>query len=317
MRDPIPAPTLLVNFTKPVAEQWGLPTLPYHVHEILLGFAWYHFVLYVLSPALSKLLVPQPYNTFNKHTQLNWDIHWVSMIQALFINTAALYVIFADQQRKEMDWKGRLWGYTPASGMVQGFAAGYFLWDLQISSQYIALSGVSALLHAIGALAVTCIGFRPFGNYYGLSFVLYELSTPFLNIHWFCDKLGRTGSSLQLYNGVALLVTFFLCRIVWGTYQSFLIYSDIYKAFTAFRANDVMMSDLDDGKCIGNASGVGVGGTDSCDMGELPTWLVTIYLVGNTALWLLNAFWFTQMIKAVRKRFVPQEKANGNAKKAQ
>lgn len=42
---------------------------------------------------------------------------------------------------------------------VQGFAAGYFLWDLQISAQYIALSGPSALLHAIGALAVTCIGF--------------------------------------------------------------------------------------------------------------------------------------------------------------
>ena len=28
----------------------------------------------------------------------------------------------------------RVWGYTGASGMVQGFAAGYFLWDLVTSA---------------------------------------------------------------------------------------------------------------------------------------------------------------------------------------
>jgi hypothetical protein len=43
------------------------------------------------------------------------------MIQALFINTAALWVIFKDEQRHEMDWRGRLWGYTPASGMVREY----------------------------------------------------------------------------------------------------------------------------------------------------------------------------------------------------
>jgi hypothetical protein len=159
MWDPIPPPSLLVQASKPFAEKLSLTTLPYHVHEILLGFLGYHFVLYVLSPAISQLVCPKTYNGFNRRTRLNWDIHWVSMIQALFICAAALWVIFKDEQRHEMDWRGRLWGYTPASGMVQGFAAGYFLWDLQISAQYINLSGPSALVHAIGALAVTCIGF--------------------------------------------------------------------------------------------------------------------------------------------------------------
>lgn len=311
MRDPLPAPTRLVALTKPLADKLSLYTLPWHAHEVLLGFFAYHFILYCLSPTLSRIICPNVYSKFSKRTQLNWDIHWVSMIQALFVNTAALYVIATDAQRKEMDWRGRLWGYTPASGMVQGFAAGYFLWDLQISAQYIALSGPSALLHAIGALAVTCIGFRPFGNYYGLSFVLYELSTPFLNIHWFCDKLNLTGSKLQLYNGIALLVTFFSCRLVWGTYQSILIYSDIYKALTTSLA-DEYGTVLDDAKCQKNASGVGHGGVASCEMGPLPMWLVVIYLVGNTALSLLNFYWFMQMVKAVRKRFVPQEGKSGS-----
>jgi len=68
---------------------------------------------------------------------------------------------------------------------------------------------------------------RPFANYYGISFILYELSTPFLNIHWFCDKLDLTVSKIQLYNGFALLATFFGSRLVWGTYQSVLTYQDV------------------------------------------------------------------------------------------
>ncbi|PSN73049.1 DUF887-domain-containing protein [Corynespora cassiicola Philippines] len=307
MRDPIPAPAALVDLARPFAEKWSLTTLPYHAHEVLLGFVGYHFILHVASPALSRLICPKVYHGFNRRTRLNWDIHWVSMIQALFINTAALYVIFSDPQRKEMDWKGRLWGYTPASGMVQGFAAGYFLWDLQVSTQYIALSGPSALLHAIGALAVTCIGFKPFANYYGLSFVLYELSTPFLNIHWFCDKLNMTGSKLQLYNGIALLVSFFFCRLVWGTYQSVRIYSDIYTALT--NPATPMESLFDNGKCGGNVNGTVAEHHISCEVGDLPMWLVSVYLVGNTALSLLNFYWFSQMVKAVRKRFVPKPEA--------
>ena len=136
--------------------------------------------------------------------------------------------------------------------------------------------------------------------------MLYELSTPFLNIHWFCDKLGMTGSKLQLYNGIALLATFFCCRLVWGTYQSFMIYSDIYKGLT-IAAPTTMNSLQDPGKCDSSPSSSGYETPSSCEVGDLPMWLVSVYLIGNTALSLLNFYWFTQMVTAVRKRFVPRE----------
>ena len=166
MKDPIPPPTLLVQLSQPLADKLDLKTMPYHVHEILLGFLAYHIVLQGLSPAISRLICPKTYAGLNRRTRLNWDVHCVSMIQALFINSAALWVIFTDPERKKMDWKGRLWGYTPASGMVQGFAAGYFLWDLQVCIQHFSICGVGALVHAIGALAITCIGFVGFNNLY-------------------------------------------------------------------------------------------------------------------------------------------------------
>lgn len=79
------------------------------------------------------------------------------------------------------------------------------------------------------------------------------------------------------------------------------------------------MVPLDEGKCVSNSSLVDAGGAVSCELGELPMWLVAVYLIGNTALSLLNVFWFTQMVKAVRKRFVPkvEGKSNGRAKKVQ
>lgn len=43
--------------------------------------------------------------------------------------------------------------------MVQGFAAGYFLWDVLVSATHLDVMGVSSLVHAVSALAVTCIGF--------------------------------------------------------------------------------------------------------------------------------------------------------------
>lgn len=111
---------------------------------------------------------------------------------------------------------------------------------------------------------------RPFANYYGVNFVLYELSTPFLNIHWTLDKFGMTGSNAQLYNGLALMTSFFGCRLAWGSYQTWLLTKDMLSAWRA---------------------------------GPVPQILFPTYLVANTTLTCLNFYWFNKMIKALRKRF--------------
>jgi hypothetical protein len=99
----------------------------------------------------------------SSRNRLNWDVHMVSMYQALFINTAALWCIFADparaMQNEPDSWAERLWGYNGAAGMCQAFATGYFLWDVVVSSVHLDVMGASSLVHAIAALAVTCIGF--------------------------------------------------------------------------------------------------------------------------------------------------------------
>lgn len=349
MKDPfaflcIPRLTLQTN---PLASTLSLATLPSHAHEILYSFTLYTLLSSYISPFLSRRLFPRTYPALSGRQKVNWDIHVTSFVQSIVVCALAGYVILGDQQRMEMDWRGRIWGYTGAMGSVEGAAMGYFLWDLLVSVRYFDISGGSALFHAISALLVTGLGFvslpflspvllvilcvtwesestcyytsyegtecwliflfeqRPFANYYGLNFILYELSTPFLNIHWFLDKLNLTGSTLQLVNAAFLLTTFFSARCVWGTYQSYYIYQDLWKALTI---SDVerplaVAAGMAQGQVYDVLMGGGVGD------GSVPWWLAGLYAGSNSVLSLLQFYWFGKMVQAVRKRFDGGEEA--------
>jgi len=205
-----------------------------------------------------------------------------------------------------MDWRGRVWGYTGAGGMIQGFAAGYFLWDLCVSTLHVGIFGWGMLAHAIAALVVFSLGFRPFVNFYAPTFILYELSSPFLNVHWFCDKLHLTGSRIQLYNGILLLFTFFGCRLVWGTYQSIRVYQDVWAAIQSPGPTIAALSN-------GTTTASGLGYTGELEMmrfegeGFVPVWLASTYLGSNIVLNTLNFYWFGKMIETVKKRFTPEK----------
>ncbi len=160
MHDPFLAPpTFLQTLTEPIAQLFGLHTLPLHAHEILLSFLFYHGINIYLSPALSRLVFRQIYTALPARTKLNWDVHVVSLVQSCVINVLALWIMYVDEERRGMAWPERVWGYTGAGGMIQGFAAGYFLWDLVVSAANVAVFGWGLLAHAVAALVVFSLGF--------------------------------------------------------------------------------------------------------------------------------------------------------------
>jgi len=175
---------------------------------------------------------------------------------------------------------------------------------------------------------------RPFCNFYGPTFILYELSSPFLNIHWFCDKLDLTGSPLQWYNGMVLLGTFFGCRLVWGTYQSVQVFRDLWEAINLnpaitrgmvgsvsgstphplFAARDGQLC-LGDMKCVAAQAEVMKFAGNGVD--AVPLWLAGTYLGANLLLNSLNWIWFGRMIETVMKRFreIPERAAKSRQKR--
>ena len=82
-----------------------------------------------------------------------------------------------------------------------------------------------------------------------------------------------TGSTFQLINGIALLTSFGSSRLLWGTYQNYNMYKDIWQAM------------------------------QNPDELPVPSWLAFAYLASTTALSFLNFYWFGKMVQAVSKRF--------------
>ncbi|KAI1180550.1 TLC domain-containing protein [Nemania sp. FL0916] len=307
MKDPFPIPPIpaLSKAVQPWADYFDLPTLPLHVHEIVLTAAFYEFIRSVISPALSTRLFPAQYGALSRGKKLNWDVHVVSFVQSTTISVLALWVMFVDEERRQMDWEERLWGYSGAAAMIQALAAGYFLWDLFVTAANVNLFGLGMLAHAISALLVYSFGFRPFVNYYSSVFILWELSSPFLNVHWFCDKLGLTGSRIQLYNGLVLIATFFSCRLVWGTYQSFMVACDVWIGLRQGQPSVLTADVAGIPRPVRYADSMRFATAST----SLPWWLAAVYVGSNLTLNSLNFYWFFKMIEAVRKRFDPEAAA--------
>ena len=160
MIDPLPPPPAFISsLAQPFANVMSLRTLPLHAHEVLLAFTAYHLMDTMLAPRLSTLLFMETYSSLPPQTKINWNIRVVSTIQAIFICALALWVVVADEKRKNMRLEERVWGYTGAMGMAQAFAAGYFIWDVKISAVNVGILGWGSLAHAVSALLITSLGF--------------------------------------------------------------------------------------------------------------------------------------------------------------
>lgn len=341
MLDPLPpAPAWLRELVTPAAQALQLPSLPFHIHEVLFAYVLYQTIESVISPIVSNALFPNIYPKLNRRTRINWDVHVVSLVQSCLINALALWVMFKDEERYDMKSSAveRIYGYTSASGLIQAFATGYFVWDLIVSTRNFNIFGIGIWFHAVSALSVFAFGFvcrfprfhdptlmtsqRPFVNYYGPVFILYELSTPFLNVHWFCDKLNMTGGTLQFYNGIMLLATFFGSRLCWGTYQSVRVFQDVWTVLHQFSSVANTTGHVRDVHTSPAASifvprdGQLCMGQEACLRAQsevmkfahegtpgLPLWLGLVYLTSNIILHTLNFYWFGRMIETVRKRF--------------
>lgn len=121
--------------------------------------------------------------------------------------------------------------------------------------------------------------------YYGPVFLLWELSTPFLNIHWFMDKVNMTGTAAQRINGLLLLFSFVTSRLLYGTYQSTKILSDVW---SSHGPQSLLLPK---------------NSPSSLSEPAVPTWLAVVCTIASLVLHSLNVYWLILMIHAIRKRF--------------
>lgn len=101
------------------------------------------------------------------------------------------------------------------------------------------------------------------------------------------------------------MATFFGSRLVWGTYGAFHVSKDVYRA--TFEGCG-LVKDMQSGE-IYWASPKSLAELDAetsiLEFRRLTVWIGVLYVSANSALAILNVFWFSKMVQALRKRFDP------------
>lgn len=255
----------LAEAVTPLSEYLGYHLFPRHVETILFSALFYH-VIFLLSSLLSPR-VTKEYRNLPYRTQLNYDIHVVSMVQCILILSLSL-PMFGDPVLA----KDHIYGYTPYGGFVSAMAIGYFVWDSIVQLWYIKYFGVGFVVHGIAAGFVFLQGMRPMLIFYCPHFLLFELSTPFLNINWFSTHVPNSSLpfKVKLANGICLLASFFFARIIWGFYQAYYVAMDLLFGRAAFERTH-------------------------------PLWVSVGIVAANLSLDFLNVFWFYKMQLLARR----------------
>ncbi|KAI0064435.1 DUF887-domain-containing protein [Artomyces pyxidatus] len=250
-----------------------LPHISPHLSTLVLSVVAFTTLQQLATPLVARALLGSgAWSKLSRRARGGWRTRVVSMAHALLIVPLAFRCLGSPQLDRD-----RAFGWDDSAGTLYAVTSGYFLWDTVDS--LLVYEGVGFVVHGAACFLIYISAFRPFLAYYGARFLLWELSTPFLNIHWFIDKTGRTGSRLQLVNGALLLTTFAVVRLLYGGIMSYQFFQTI------------------------------IGVRD-----EISAATFYGYALGNIILQSLNWFWFTRMISALRKRFTPAANGQQNGK---
>ncbi|KAJ2162347.1 hypothetical protein GGF46_000711 [Coemansia sp. RSA 552] len=240
----------------------GLPKLaPYWPALLVLSVLFQ--LLRLSSSPLSSLIFGAKFDALTARQKYDWGVRVVSQVHAIVVVILSVPIFFKEELRNDS-----LYGFDSYAAWVYTIVCGYFLWDIFVSISDVKKLGVGFVIHGLASFGVYILSFRPSLQYYGASFIMFEASTIFLNINWWLDKLGMTGSRLQLYNASVLILLYLTVRIIFGTFMSFSMFSELKSRGT-----------------------------------QTPTFLYYFYRIANCAVLGLSYYWFYLMIAAVKKRF--------------
>ncbi len=274
-------------YNDPILKYRPFPEIPKsyyeaHWHEIAISFIFYES-LYHLSTLFSPRFI-NIYSKLSPRTKINFDIHIVSTIQSLAVLILSLPIFKDDHFANESD---RLFAYTPYAGMVASLTAGYFIWDCYICIKYYRMFGFGFLFHGFAALFVFFQALQPFLLHYLPHFLLFELSTPFVNLNWFASHLPADAipNLIIIINGLLLMVIFFIVRVIWGWWSIYRVVRDFVLYYEE------------------NAE-------------RFPVKISIVIVLLNIGLNSLNLYWFSKMIKIAIKKAKSTAKSTKNENEA-
>lgn len=205
-----------------------------HLHEIVYSLVFYVIFYKYIAPVLNGIFFGSNYRSItNKKAKKDFDIHLVSMVQCVI----SIFILYPTLSVPVDLNVATYWDHL--SSMVASLSAGYFFWDLGICIINYDIYGFEFFAHAIGSLYVMLLSLRPFCQPWIGKYLIYEASTPFVNINWYIIQLTsgkdmrkvNVPTIINAINGLCLMAVFFIIRICWGNIANILLCRQIIKVW--------------------------------------------------------------------------------------
>ena len=205
--------------------------------------------------------------SFSPDISRELGLSFASTIHAIVASMLSLALVATERRPASLYHRFELSQFTYA------ISSGFFAWDLLIVV-FVEKFDPAFLLHAMSCLLCYVFGQFPFLNYWGVYFLLFEISTPLLHLRKAMLVTGNKQSKWFSRVEVGFALAFFIARIVVGIPMSILVWQDLLDL-------------LNEPHLVHSH------------------FVVYFYLLANTLLCGLNIFWFSTM---VRKRLLSSRK---------
>lgn len=184
--------------------------------------AFYWGVFFLSGPLCLALFSPLRHK--ERKEQLGAFIRVPSLVNCAIVVPLASYILLFDAA----SLPDRVRSTSLLSSALLSSAAGYFVFDVMHAAYD--YHGPAFLAHGLLCSTVYALALlTPFVHYYGTVFLLYEVSTIFLNIGYFLKSVYEypSNSPLMMLVNILFALAFLLCRLVYGTYESYFFFLDM------------------------------------------------------------------------------------------
>ncbi|KAJ1892644.1 hypothetical protein LPJ66_006225 [Kickxella alabastrina] len=181
-------------------------------------------------------------NNASKVERYKWCVRVASSTHAVYMVTRVPGIISNSKLKSNP-----LHGFDQVAEAVYSVTVGYFLWDIIDTYKNIKINGIGFMAHAVMSFGVYLLSYTPLLQYYGACFMMFEVSTIFLNLHFFLEDLGLQDAIIYFINDIALVSSFFFARVVYGTIISINVWKLLANSeipINPFVANFIRLSNL-------------------------------------------------------------------------
>ncbi|ORX46444.1 hypothetical protein BCR36DRAFT_372277 [Piromyces finnis] len=198
-------------------------------------FRFFEFVVKCYAKKYSST-----YQTLSEKQKNDWCSKSTSIFHAILVTILCIPHTLTDIIFRESN-KELAFGVTKRRVDILLWTLAYLIYDsymmIRVNRQQLSKE---MILHHVVCISAFLLGlYINVGTVFMASFIINEISTPFLHLRWFFSRMNKRDSLIANINNLVFAFTYFVFRGVWNTYVFFVLCKGFWEYRGELHKSDV------------------------------------------------------------------------------